>query len=69
MKERPAFLTVEHVLAIHQRVIEEFGGDPGVLDQGLLESAVMMPAARYEGEFLAPGSPGNGGGVPFPHLR
>jgi death-on-curing protein len=52
MRRRPAFLTVEQVLAVHERVIAEFGGDAGVLDEGLLESAVMMPAARYGGELL-----------------
>lgn len=57
MTAAPTFLTVEHVLAIHQRVIEEFGGDPVVLDDGLLESAVMMPAAQYAGEFLHPDLP------------
>jgi death-on-curing protein len=52
MTEPPAFLTVEHVLAIHQRMIEEFGGDPAVRDEGLLESAVMMPTAQFAGQFL-----------------
>ncbi|MCK4374461.1 MAG: type II toxin-antitoxin system death-on-curing family toxin [Candidatus Brocadiae bacterium] len=33
-------------------MIEEFGGDPGVRDRGLLESAVTMPAAQFGGEFL-----------------
>ena len=52
MSAPPVFLTVEHVLTIHQRVIAEFGGDPAVRDQGLLESAVAMPSAQYGGEFL-----------------
>lgn len=57
MSERPTFLSVENVLGIHQRVIEEFGGDAGVRDHGLLESAVMIPAAQYEGRFLHPDLP------------
>jgi death-on-curing protein len=52
MREEPAFLTVDHVLAIHGRLVQEFGGDPSVRDPGLLEAAVMMPAAQYEGRFL-----------------
>jgi len=52
MTAAPAFLTVEHVLALHQRVIAGFGGEAAVRDHGLLESAVMMPGARYGGEFL-----------------
>ncbi|MBU1669523.1 MAG: type II toxin-antitoxin system death-on-curing family toxin [Actinobacteria bacterium] len=33
-------------------MLEEFGGLPGVADQGLLESAVAMPSAGFAGEFL-----------------
>jgi death-on-curing protein len=57
MTEEPVFLTVEHVLATHERVVSEFGGDLTVRDYGLLESAVMMPAARYGGELLHPDLP------------
>ena len=52
MKERPLFLTVGHVLTIHRRLVQEFGGDVEVRDYGLLDSAVMMPAAQFGGEFL-----------------
>ena len=52
MKASPVFLAVEHVLAIHRRMAEEFGGDPEVRDSGLLGSAVMLPAATFGGEFL-----------------
>jgi death-on-curing protein len=34
------FLTVEEVVAIHADQIDRYGGDPGLRDQGLLESAV-----------------------------
>lgn len=57
MTNVPAFLTVDQVLAIHRRMIEEFGGEPAVRDHGLLESAVMMPAARFGGKFLHNGIP------------
>jgi len=57
MSGPPIFLTVDHVLAIHRRMIDEFGGDPGMLDPGLLESAVAMPAARFGGEWLHQGTP------------
>ena len=46
------FLSVEMVLQIHQRVIEDFGGDPGLRDRGLLESAVAMPQSTFGGSFL-----------------
>ncbi len=46
------FLSVDVVIQIHQRVIAEFGGDPGLRDRGLLESAVAMPRAAFAGSFL-----------------
>lgn len=52
MSSGPFFLSIQQVLAIHRRVVEEFGGDPGIRDAGLLESAVAMPAAQVAGEFL-----------------
>jgi len=48
----PIFLSIENILSIHARMISEFGGMPGVADQGLLESAVSMPAAGFRGGFL-----------------
>ena len=52
MSLEPIFLSVENILSIHARMISEFGGMPGVADQGLLESAVSMPAAGFGGGFL-----------------
>lgn len=46
------FLQVDDVLAVHRRVIEEFGGDGGLRDRGLLESAVAMPSATFDGQEL-----------------
>jgi death-on-curing protein len=46
------FLSVEAVLHIHSRVVDEFGGNPGLRDRGLLESAVSMPQATFAGQFL-----------------
>ncbi len=57
MTDIPTFLTVDQVLAIHRRIIEEFGGDREVRDHGLLASAVSMPAAWFGGEFLHDGIP------------
>ena len=52
MRESSVFLSVEDVIAIHARVIEEFGGDMGLRDRGLLESAVAMPQSMFSGEYL-----------------
>lgn len=46
------FLSVDMVIQIHQRVIEEYGGDPGLRDRGLLESAVAMPQSTFGGKLL-----------------
>lgn len=41
------FLSLDEVLAIHERLIERFGGDHGIRDQGLLESALFRPQTGY----------------------
>lgn len=41
------FLSVDEVLAIHERLIDRFGGIAGVRDQGLLESALFRPQTGY----------------------
>lgn len=41
------FLSLDEVLAIHERVIEVFGGSPGFRDRGLLESALYRPMSGY----------------------
>ena len=41
------YLTVEEVLLLHEKVIERFGGDPGVRDLGLLESDLFRPQTGY----------------------
>ena len=41
------FLTLDELLAMHQKLIEEFGGSPGLRDKGALESALMRPQIGY----------------------
>ena len=50
-----AFLSVEQVLDLHRRMIDEFGGSSELRDRGLLESAVAMPMARFGGQYLHDG--------------
>lgn len=45
--EAVQFLSLDEVLAIHERVIEKFGGVAGVRDLGLLESALYRPQSGY----------------------
>src|SRR5690242_9802419 len=48
------WLAVRHVLKIHERAIEEFSGDPALLDMGRLESAVAQPRMTFGGQALYP---------------
>ncbi len=48
------YLTAEQVLFIHARLIAETGGEHGVLDLGLLQSAVARPQASFDGQDLYP---------------
>lgn len=43
----PEYLTLVELLAIHDRLIEEFGGATGVRDGGALESALFRPQTGY----------------------
>ena len=58
MSDAPAdieFLTVEVVLALHQRQLGRFGGGAGLRDRGLLESAVAQPEASFGGAYAHEG--------------
>jgi len=48
----PTFLSFEDVIEIHRDQIVRYGGASGVRDIGLLQSAVLMPLAQFEGKFL-----------------
>jgi death on curing protein len=52
VSDEPEFLTVDDVLEIHRDQIERYGGDEGIRDNGLLESAVPMPQQSFGGEYL-----------------
>ena len=41
------FLTLDEALAIHERLIEKFGGPAGIRDMGMLESALYRPQTGY----------------------
>jgi death-on-curing protein len=51
--ERVLFLSLDEVVAIHQRVIEVFGGAEGVRDLGLLESALYRPQSGYYQDLIS----------------
>ncbi len=41
--KKPFWLTKDAVLAIHERLLADYGGSAGVRDEGLLESALGKP--------------------------
>lgn len=45
---------LDEVLALHAEGIARFGGSLGVRDPGLLQSALAMPEASFDGEWLHP---------------
>jgi len=43
------FLSLDEAIAIHERLIDKFGGISGIRDKGLLESALFRPqTGHYE---------------------
>lgn len=43
----PVWVAREAVLAVHEQMLSEFGGDSGVRDAGLLESALARPENKF----------------------
>ncbi len=48
----PLFLTLAEVIEIHADQIDRYGGQHGVRDLGLLESALSQPEATFAGTWL-----------------
>lgn len=47
------YLTIAEVLAIHEDLIETYGGQPGLRDAGLLEAALFRAESGYYGDVVA----------------
>lgn len=48
----PSFLTLADVIRVHVDQIERYGGQAGIHDLGLLQSALAMPRASFGQEWL-----------------
>jgi len=48
------YLSRDHIFAVHAHQIRQFGGAPGLRDEGGLEASVARPQATYGGEDLYP---------------
>ena len=53
----PEYLTSDEVTALHDDQIATFGGQPGIRDQSLLESAVAQPGLEVFGRAVHAGLP------------
>ena len=47
-----SFLTLEDVLALHDELIQRYGGTPGLRDAGLLEASLAMPQAGFGSQYF-----------------
>ncbi len=52
MNDEVVFLSIDEVMESHQYQVRSHGGDAGLRDAGLLESAIAQPQASFSGEFL-----------------
>ncbi|MFY9224808.1 MAG: type II toxin-antitoxin system death-on-curing family toxin [Blastocatellia bacterium] len=43
------YLSIDEVLLIHRKIIEQSGGMPGLLNEGALESAIAQPQMTFDG--------------------
>ncbi len=57
----PKFVDTQQAVAIHDFLIEKYGGSLGLRDEGLLESALAQPQASFFGELLHPTIPEQAG--------
>ena len=48
----PLFLTLDEILLIHENQLKLYGGDSGLRDMGLLQSALNMPSAGFGDEYF-----------------
>lgn len=47
MNKPPKWISKQAVLAIHERLLAEHGGAPGLLDEGLLDAALTSPRNHF----------------------
>ena len=50
-----AFLTVDDIIEIHDKMVDDFGGEYGIRDEGLLESLRDAPYTEFFGSAQYPG--------------
>ena len=58
-------LTLDEVLDLHARLLEQFGGAEGVRDLPALESAIAQPHQTFDGNELYPSIPAKAAALGF----
>lgn len=48
------YLTTDEVIRLHDMLIQQSDGRPGIIDRGLVDSAVYQPQATFGGQELCP---------------
>lgn len=48
----PQFLSLEQIIAIHKNQLELYGGESGLRDVGLLQSALAMPSSGFGDQYF-----------------
>lgn len=49
-----SYITLDTVLAIHDDMVEKYGGSHGIRDLGLIQSAIARPQSSFGGDDLYP---------------
>ena len=47
-------LSRDQIIMLHEAIYERYGGDHGVLNEGMLDSALLVPFQTFGGEELYP---------------
>ena len=50
--KKTSYISLDIVLAIHDDMIEKYGGSYGIRDLGLIQSAIARPQSSFQGEDL-----------------
>lgn len=48
----PQFLSLDQIILIHQNQLKFYGGESGLRDMGLLQSALAMPSSGFGEEYF-----------------
>ena len=50
--KKTSYISLDIVLAIHDDMVEKYGGNSGIRDLGLIQSAIARPQSSFQGEDL-----------------